>query len=186
MNNPQIQTIFEGKEDHAEVRQDKRPPRRSNERLEQPYTANPSVEDRPKHHGSESRQTAVISARAPFDIKARITAMAQAQGLSESAVVMALVKKALQAESDMQYGAMLRPVIEDSVKREIDARIDRTNQLAMNAFLAGEQGRVLTIHVLSLLLNGGGDALPQLVKDSQKQAWANLRYLMKHTEGGEN
>jgi hypothetical protein len=36
------------------------------------------------------------------------------------------------------------------------------------------------------LLNGGGDALPQLVKDSQKQAWANLRYLMKHTEGEEN
>jgi hypothetical protein len=39
---------------------------------------------------------------------------------------------------------------------------------------------------LSLLLNGGGDALPQLVKDSQKQAWANLRYLMEQKEGEEN
>ena len=127
-----------------------------------------------------------LTTQVPAFIKAQIQKSAREENLSASATAAALLERAVQGQIDMQYGALLRPVIEDCVKKEINARIDRTNQLAMNSFLAGEQGRVLMIHVLSLLLNGGGDALPQLVKDSQKQAWANLKYLMGHREGEEN
>ena len=127
-----------------------------------------------------------LTTQVPAFIKEQIQRSAREENLSTSATAAALLGKAIQGEIDMQYGAMLRPVIGECVKREINARIDRTNQLAMNAFLAGEQGRVLIIHVLSLLLNGGGETLPQLVKDSQKQSWANLKYLMGQKEGEEN
>ena len=127
-----------------------------------------------------------LTAQVPAFIKEQIQRSAQQENLSTSAAAAALLARAVQAHIDMQYGALLRPVIEECVKREISARINRTNQLATNSFLAGEQGRVLMIHVLSLLLNGGGEVLPQLVKDSQKQAWNNLNYLMGHTEGEEN
>jgi hypothetical protein len=185
MNKPKIQTIFEEREDHAEVMQDKYAQPRISAASSQPVRATTPA-PMPKHHGSNTRQTVEVAGYVKPSIRAELERMAKQQKLSLSKVVASLLEKAIQGEIDMQYGAMLRPVIEACVKREINARIDRTNQLSMNAFLAGEQGRVLTIHVLSLLLGGGGDALPQLVKDSQKQAWANLKYLMRHTEGEEN
>lgn len=140
--------------------------------------------DQPHTHPQD--KLVPLTTQVPLFLKAQIQRSAREENLSTSAVAAALLARAVQAQIDMQYGSLLRPVIEECVKREINARIDRTNQLAMNAFLAGEQGRVLTIHVLSLLLNEGGDVLPQLVKDSQKQAWANLKYLIGQKEGEEN
>src|SRR5688500_19557562 len=86
---------------NAGVRQDKYPPGRIDVFSDQPQSAdiptesaktapppaNPPADTRPKHHGSETRQTAMIWGRAPFATKAKILAMADAQGLTESKVV---------------------------------------------------------------------------------------------------
>jgi len=205
MPNPKRQLIFE-KETHAEVMQDKSALLADCTGSEQGYRSPDEMRlnskavrsdfqkthqensqdhlDNPKTHPKD--KLVPLTTQVPVFIKEQIQRSAREENLSTSATAAALLGKAIQGQIDMQYGALLRPVIEDCVKREISARIDRTNQLAMNGFLAGEQGRVLTIHVLSLLLNGGGDALPQLVKDSQKQAWANLKYLIGQREGEEN
>jgi hypothetical protein len=93
---------------NAGVRQDKYPPGRFQVFSGQPQSAepqqesarnvppttNPPADNRPKHHGSETRQTAQIAGRAPFPTKAKILAMAEAQGLTESKVVVSLVHKA--------------------------------------------------------------------------------------------
>jgi hypothetical protein len=173
MNKPKIQIIFEERE-NAEVRQDKRPPWRSTESSNQPYTAKPSAEDRQKHHGSENRQTAAISARTPFDIKRRITAMAQAQGLSESAVVMALVKKALQVEADLRYGALLEPVIRQQIHKDLQAYSNRIASLAVHARDSAEEARLLLIKVLSLLLNTDRQVLNHLIEEAKREARANM------------
>ena len=177
--------IFEGKSHTVGVMQDKYAPARIDAASGEPVRA-ATLAPMPKRHGSNKRQTVEVAGYVKPPIRAELERIAKQQKLSLSKVVASLLEKAIQGQIDMQYGAMLRPVIEECVKREINARIDRTNQLAMNAFLAGEQGRVLIIHVLSLLLNGGGETLPQLVKDSQKQSWANLKYLMGQQEGEEN
>jgi hypothetical protein len=110
---------------NAGVMQDKYPPGRIDVFSDQPQSAdvpplsatsapppaNPPADNRPKHHGSETRQTVQIWGRAPLATKAKILAMKEAQGLSESEVVVNLVHKALQIDGDVQYGAMLRPVI---------------------------------------------------------------------------
>jgi hypothetical protein len=120
---------------NAGVRQDKYPPGRIDVALDQPQSAQiptesarrtefpptPPADNRPKHHGSETRQTTQIWGRAPFATKTKIQAMAKAHDLTESQVVVSLVHKALQIDGDVQYGAMLRPVIQDQIHKDIQA-----------------------------------------------------------------
>ena len=177
------QLIFE-REDHAGVMQDKYAQPRLSAASGQPVRATTPA-PMPKKHGSNKRQTVEVAGYVKPAIRAEIERIAKQQKLSISKVVASLLEKAIQGQIDMQYGAMLRPVIQDSVKKEINARIDRVTRLALNAFLAGEQTRILSINLLGMLLGGATDALPELIKQSQDQAWANLRHLMGE-EGAEN
>jgi hypothetical protein len=209
MNSQKLKNIFEAKA-YAGVMQDKYAPSRIFAGSSEPvYPHTPSHMDhttpspvisahitishstgKDKHHGSNKRQTYEVAGYVKLPVKERLERMREQGGkkgekLSMSSVVAALLEKALQQDADLRYGAMLRPVIEAAIKREMHATTDRVSRLALNAFLAAEQTRVLTIHILSLLLGGSSDVLPELIKESQKQAWANLRNLMGE-EGGEN
>lgn len=173
MNSLKPQMIFE-KETHAGVRQDKRPPRRSTASLIPPQTANTSSVDRPAHHGSETRRTSTISGRAPFDLKARIAGIAHAQGLTISEVVVSLVKKALQAESDLQYGALLEPVITKTIKNQMQVDTNRTAYLASRSFYAAEETRLLMLRLLSLALVDNPDLYEEYITEARRQARINL------------
>jgi len=150
---------------NAGVRQDKYPPGRIDVFSDQPQSAeappisaqsapppaNPPADNRPTHHGSETRQTAQIWGRAPLATKAKILAMKEAQGLSESEVVVNLVHKALQIDGDVQYGAMLRPVIQDQIHKDIQSYSNRNASINFQALYAAEQSRLLSIHILRFL-----------------------------------
>jgi hypothetical protein len=101
--------------------------------------------------------------------------MAKSQELSESKVVGALVEKALQWDADLHYGALLKPVIEKTIDRKIQSQSDRQANLALKAFYAAEQARILTLHLLRFVLGDAIDELPLIVAESQKQAWENLK-----------
>jgi hypothetical protein len=137
---------------------------------------NPPADNRPKRHGSETRQTAQIAGRAPFATKARILAMAQAEGLTESKVVVNLVQKALQMEGDLQYGAMLRPVIQDQIHKDIQAYSNRNANINLQALYAAEQSRLLAIHILSFLTDmvDASDELVPIITACQQNAWKTI------------
>jgi hypothetical protein len=103
--------------------------------------------------------------------------------LSLSRVAGAFIEKGVQGTIDMQYGAMLKPVIETAVKKEIQGFASRSVNLAAQAFYAAEQGRILAITVLSLLLGSQADALPGIITDSQKQAHENIKRHLREEEG---
>src|SRR5688572_25330584 len=144
---------------NAGVRQDKYPPGRIDVFSDQPQSAaappksaktalppaNPPADTRPKHHGSETRQTTMIWGRAPFATKVKILAMADVQGLSESKVVVDLVHKAIQMDADVQYGAMLRPVIQDQIHKDIQSYSNRNYNINYQALYAAEQNRLMSI-----------------------------------------
>ena len=175
---------------NAGVRQDKYPPGRIDVASDQPQSAaaptesasngifppNPPADNRPKHHGSETRQTAQIAGRAPFPAKAKIQAIAKAQGLSESQVVVSLVQKALQIDGDVQYGAMLRPVIQDQIHKDMQSYSNRNYNINFQALYAAEQNRLLSIHILSFLtdLVDASDQLVPIITASQQNAWENI------------
>jgi hypothetical protein len=170
--------------------QDKYPPWRIGGASDQPQSAvtptesasngvfspNPPADNRPKHHGSETRKTAQIAGRAPFPTKAKIQAIAKAQGLSESQVVVGLVQKALQIDGDVQYGAMLRPVIQDQIHKDIQSYSNRNFSMNWQALYAAEQARILTIHILRFItdLVESPDELVPTITAAQENAWENI------------
>jgi hypothetical protein len=184
---------------NAGVRQDKYPPGRIRVFSEQPQSAerqqisakktspptNPPADNRSKHHGSETRQTAMIWGRAPFATKAKILAMADAQGLSESKVVVNLVQKAIQIDGDVQYGAMLRPVIQDQIHRDIQSYSNRTANINFQALYAAEQTRFMSIHILSYLtdLVDASDELVPIITACQQNAWKNITKMNRDIPG---
>jgi hypothetical protein len=178
---------------NAGVVQDKYPPGRIGVASDQPQSAdtstesasngvfhpNPPADNRPKHHGSETRQTAQIAGRAPFPTKAKIQAIAKTQGLSESQVVVNLVQKALQMDGDVQYGAMLRPVIQDQIHKDMQSYSNRTANINFQALYAAEQTRLLSIHILRFLtdLVDSPDELVPIITASKENAMENINQM---------
>ena len=176
---------------NAGVVQDKYPPGRIDGVSDQPQSAaiptesarsakfppNPPADNRPKHHGSETRQSAQIWGRAPFATKAKIQAMAKAQSLSESEVVVSLVQKAIQIDGDVQYGAMLRPVIQDQIHKDMQSYSNRNYNMNFQALYAAENNRLLTIHVLRFVtdLVDASDELVPIITACQENAMENIK-----------
>jgi len=144
-----------------------------------PQEENPLVLERPKHHGSQTRQLIPVTGCVPPHIAAQLEKMRDQKGkkpLSRSAVVAELVKKGVQRHVDMQYGATLEPIIERTIERKIDQATSRTANLALEAFFSAEQSRILIIYTLRLLLGSDIDILPQIIKESEEQARLNMKH----------
>jgi hypothetical protein len=94
-------------------------------------------------------------------------------------VVVDLVHKALQMDADVQYGAMLRPVIEDQIHKDMQLFSNRTANIGLQAYYAAEQARILAIHILRFLtdLVESPDELPLIITVAQKEAWKNMANL---------
>jgi hypothetical protein len=191
MNTPHTQCIFE-RSAHTGGRQDKYAPPRvrvASTAPVPPKTPARRAGNPPplrQRHGSRTRQTQQIAGWVLPPIKARIQAMANSQELSESKVVGALVEKALQWDADLHYGALLKPVIEKTLERKIQSQSDRQAHLALNAFYAAEQARILTLHLLRLVLGEDIDELPLIIGDSQTHAWENLKRQTEHEKPNPN
>lgn len=170
---------------YASVRQDKSAALAARPASTSGYRAENSVQSVPGNSTTKTAPSPSGSNRVPLttqltrEVKQEIERLAkQGKGrtgtLSVSAVAAAFLERAVQQNIDMQYGALLGPVIERAVKKEIESFSNRSAHLAVNAYYAAEQARILCITILSLLLGGDTDALPGIVSQSQKQAHENL------------
>jgi hypothetical protein len=144
---------------------------------------------RPKHHGSNKRQLVEVAGCVPRHIAEQLERMRDQGGkgkrLSRSAVVAALLVKGVQGNVDMQYGAMLKPIIETTVYNAIHSEAGRSANLALEAFYSAEEARLLTVYLIRLFLGSDIDILPQIIKDAQDQARENVS-LALHTRREQN
>jgi hypothetical protein len=158
------------------------------ERHEHKLETNPAIDrttdentlalERPKHHGSQTRQLIPVTGCVPPHIAAQLEKMRDQKGkkpLSRSAVIADILQKGVQRHVDMQYGATLEPIIEQTIERKIDQATSRTANLALEAFFSAEQSRILNIYTLRLLLGSDIDILPQIITDSEDQARLNMK-----------
>jgi hypothetical protein len=145
---------------------------------------------RPKHHGSQKRQVVPVAGCVPRHIAEQIERMRDQGGkkkLSRSAVVATLLMRAVQQQVDLQYGAMLEPVIEKAIDRNIQGYSNRTANIGLQAYYAAEQARILAIHTLRFLTDlvnaadddplNSPDELPLIIKVAQEEAWKNMTNL---------
>jgi hypothetical protein len=63
---------------------------------------------RPKHHGSETRQTLQIAGRVKPAVKSEVARIAKLKGWTESKTVATLVEQALAGNLAEQFGVMLK------------------------------------------------------------------------------
>jgi hypothetical protein len=144
--------------------------------------------ERPKHHGSQKRQLIPVTGCVPSHIAAQLEKMRDQKGkkrLSRSAVVADILKKGVQRHVDMQCGATLEPIIEQTIERKIDQATSRTANLALEAFSSAEEARMLTIYLLRFIL-GDDVLLEQIVADVRSEAQESLkRYSYAYVEAPE-
>jgi hypothetical protein len=107
-----------------------------------PRSQNPTV---PK------RRTTQLTLWVEPRVKAEILRRAAESGgkLTASSVAAALLRRGMQIDLDMEYGALLTPVFESILKRYMTARDNRLASLLVRACISIEQTRSLTVNVLA-------------------------------------
>jgi hypothetical protein len=83
----------------------------------------------------------------PID-KAEVQRRAKREGLYDSEAGAALLKKGIQVDLDIAYGALLTPVFENTLKRYMTARDNRLAILLVRACIAIEQTRGVAVNIL--------------------------------------
>jgi hypothetical protein len=186
----QAQEVFQ-RQAHGGVVQDNKPPRRLTAASVQPVTAEPqavtttidpvtvipSADNRPTHHGSETRQLELIAGRVPPHIKSEVNRLAKLKGETESKTVRDLVEQALARTIAEQFGVMIRQTIQEAVRQEFQSFTNRMGKLVFSAYLAAEQGRLMHIDELRKTLPAKEVVnLPQKVRGYRQQALDNLKF----------
>jgi len=117
-----------------------------------------------------------LTIQIPKRLKAEIQRLAAQDGESDSATARAFLGRGIQANIDMQYGAMLRPVIQDQIHKDIQAYSNRNANINMQALYAAEQNRLLSIHILRFPtdLVYSPDELVPIITACQENAWENI------------
>jgi hypothetical protein len=152
----QQQNRLKNKETHGDVRQDKRA--KTSARIASPQAARSHIPMRAEALTTitpRSQKPPIANGRKeqlclwvdPI-VKAEIQRRAKREGLYPSTVGANLLKKGLQADLDIEYGALLTPVFENTLKRYMTARDNRLASLLVRACIAIEQTRSISVNTL--------------------------------------
>ena len=119
---------------------------------------------------STKRKTVQVAGWVLPQKKARIQAIAKQQGISESKVVGGLIDKALQTDADLQYGAMLTPVIQSAIHKEMQALTNRLTFFSVRNTFDSGQIRGLVINILGRMPGITPELVNEIVDDAAKGA----------------
>jgi hypothetical protein len=144
------------KDAHGDVRQDKRAKTSARTASAQParshipMRAEPLTTNTPRSQNTPNARKAKEKLTLWIDpiVKAEVQRRAKRQGLSESEAGSALLKKGIQVDVDMSYGALLTPVFENVLRRYMAARDNRLASLLVRACIAIEQTRGVAVNIL--------------------------------------
>ncbi len=104
---------------------------------------------RSKNRNVPKRQTVLVGAWVKPGVKEELQRIADTEGLTISAVSAALLERALQQNIDMQYGALLEPIIRQEIRRQMRAYSTRIALLLVRTAFASEQTRNLVTNILA-------------------------------------
>src|SRR4051812_10280172 len=145
------------KQPHGGVRQDNIALTRDRADSLQPASAKNPPRSRPKNKETNRTQkqpvakkrTVCLSLWVDPGIKLLLKQQAQNNGLSISATGAALLERAMQTETDMAYGALLKPAITEAITRGMHAYSSRLATLLVQTLYATEHTKNLVTNVLA-------------------------------------
>ena len=105
---------------------------------------------------------------------ARKEGLGKGNDLSLSSVGAALLKKQLQHHLDMQYGALLEPIIERCIDRKMEGMTTKLAWLLVRVAFDVGQVRGMTTNILGRQPGMNQDILTTILKESSKAAKMNI------------
>jgi hypothetical protein len=143
----------------ASVRQDK--DRTSSDRLASAQPASVNVVDRSpgtNPTGARTHSPLVHKSRTEHlnvwinpIVKAELERLAVQEGLSISATAAAFLERALQQQVDLQYSALLEPIIKSAIRKELQGISSRQAWLLTRNVFASEHTRNLVTNILGII-----------------------------------
>jgi hypothetical protein len=102
--------------------------------------------------------------------------IAASEGLSVSATGAAILEKAMQTNLDMQYGALLQPIIREAIANQMRSMSTRLAFLLVRVAFASEQTRSLVTNVLGRQQGVTPAVLNDILDSSSKAAKGKITY----------
>jgi hypothetical protein len=129
---------------------------------------------RSKKHGSSKRQTVHLILWVKPIVKAELQRRAEREGVSVSKAGASFLDQALQQNIDLQYSALLQPVIETAIRKEMRAISTRLAWLLVRVAFDAGQTRAIVTNILGKQPGVTQDILKNLLAMSQRTAKGNI------------
>ncbi len=107
-------------------------------------------------------------------VKEELERVAKREELSMSAASAAFLEKALQNHVDLQYGALLQPIIEHAIQKQMRTISTRLAWLLVRVAFDAGQTRSITTNILSRQAGVTEDVLKTILTSSGKSAKGNI------------
>ena len=181
--------IFDPQSQHANaqqplrgVRQDK--PRPPSARTASPQPAPPKKVMRPQEMNSNlsraqnrptaKRKTVHLTLWVKPVVKTELQRIAEQEGVSVSATGGAFLEQALQQNIDMHYSALLQPIIEQAIAKQMRSYSSRIAMLLVRVAFDSGQTRSLVTNILGRQPGVTPDMLKSILDGSSKTAKGNI------------
>jgi hypothetical protein len=107
-------------------------------------------------------------------VKTHLARLAEQEGLTVSTSGATLLERALQQNADLQYGALLTPIIEQAIARQMRGIATRLAWLLVRVAFDAGQTRSLVTNILGRQPGMNQDLLRTILAESGKTAKANI------------
>jgi hypothetical protein len=107
-------------------------------------------------------------------VKQQLSRLADQDGLSLSATGGAFLERGLQQNADLQYGALLTPIIETAIARQMRGIATRLAWLLVRVAFDAGQTRSLVTNILGRQPGMNQDLMRTILAESGKTAKANI------------
>ncbi len=145
-------------------------PRKNPMRPQQMNTHSARSQKRP----TAKRKTVHLTLWVKPVVKTELERIAASEGLSVSSAGGALLEQALQQHIDMQYHALLQPMIEQAIAKHMRSYSSRIALLLVRVAFASEQTRGIVTNILGRQPGVTPDVLTTILDGSSKTAKGNI------------
>jgi hypothetical protein len=130
---------------------------------------------RSKNHSADKpSRTVPVQVWVSPVVKAELSRLASQDGLSLSSAGAAFLQRGIQQNVDMQYGALLSPIIEKAIARQMAGLTTRLTWLLVRIAFDAGQTRSLVTNILGRQAGVTQPVLKTLMDSSNRSAKANI------------
>lgn len=133
-------------------------------------TKTPRSQKSPHH----TRRSAKVTTWVKPVVSAELQRIAVQEGLSVSAAGAALLEEAIRQKLHVQHAVLLQPIIEQAIRREMQAFGNRLAFLLVRSCFTSEQTRSIVTNILGRQMGITPDMLKTILDNSSKTAKRNM------------